>query len=71
MKSSDIIQTIENDIAYVQSEIDRRRSHIDEDLELIPDPIGRYHNLQRIEALCDQRTRLKLRLKKAKDLVPG
>ena len=71
MKSNDTIRSIETDIAHVQSEIDRRRSHIDEDLELIPDPIGRFHNLQRIDELCDRRAQLRLRLQMAKSLVAG
>ena len=69
--SGDKIRTIESEIAYVQGEIDRRRSHIDEDLEMIPDPIGRFHNLQRIDELYEHRTRLRLRLQQAKNLVPG
>ena len=71
MNANDTIRSIETEIAYVQGEIDRRRSHIDQDIELIPDPIGRFHNLQRIDELCDQRNQLRLRLQKAKNLVPG
>ena len=69
MRTIDAIQSIETDIAYVQSEIDRRRSHIDKDLELIPDLVGRFHKLQRIEELRDQRAQLRLRLQKAKNLI--
>ncbi|MCP4319755.1 MAG: hypothetical protein GY789_28185 [Hyphomicrobiales bacterium] len=70
MKPNDTIQSIESELIYVQNEINRRRSHIDEDLELIPDPIGRYHNLQRIDELRSQRNRLKVRLREAQELVP-
>lgn len=69
MPSNDTIKSIETDIAYVQSEIDRRRSHIDEELELMPDPVGRSHNLQRIDELRDQCIQLKIRLRRAKDLI--
>ena len=71
MRSHDRIKAIETDIAYVQSESDWRRSHIDQDLEMIPDPIGRFHYLRRIEELHDRRDQLRLRLRRERDLVAG
>ena len=71
MRPSDTIKSLESEIAYVQGEIDRRRSHIDEDLEPFPDPVGRFHNLQRIDELRNHRNLLKIRLQRARNLVTG
>ncbi|MEX3008386.1 hypothetical protein [Hoeflea sp. TYP-13] len=69
MKPHETIQSIESELLYVRNEINRRRSHIDLDIEQIPDPIGRYHNLQRIDELQARKNRLKVRLHEARELV--
>ncbi|MEM6462135.1 MAG: hypothetical protein AAF724_09490 [Pseudomonadota bacterium] len=71
MNSNDTIQSIETELAFVQSEIERRLAHINEQEDFMPEPVGRSHNLQRIDDLREHRNRLQHRLDRVRELVPG